>query len=284
MLKPGSFQGLVCAVAAIAASTFLGSPSLAAAHTGEFKRFDACPSTNPEVKKCIVAEAVGGMAQIGNLRFPLVNPVTIQGGVSKVKGGVARFVGASNGLTLLTSPQPVPGGLAGILTGSQPSTTVGSAPGIGLNQLFAILELARPASEISLGTSNMLNEEGTALTLPLQIHLENPLLGPSCQIGSSASPIVLNLTAGATKPPPPNQPIHGIVGQIEFEREGEIAQLNGNLLVDNAWSAPQPEDCGIPSLGTTISRRLGLPSPAGRNTVLLQNTISIATAFSVNQH
>jgi hypothetical protein len=284
MLKPGSFQRLVCAASALAVSAVLGSPSFAIAHMGEFKRFDACPSTMPGVEKCMVAETVGGVAQIGNLKIPIVNPMTLQGGMARGKGEYSRLVGASNGLTLSMSPQPVPGGLAGILAGSQPSTTAGSAPEIGLNQVFAKLELARPTGEIVLNSFGLFFEEGIALRLPLQIHLENPLLGRSCHIGSSTSPIIMNLTTGATNPPPPNQPIHGSAGELELSPNGEIAQLNGNILVDNAWSAPLLENCATPSLTTTINRRLGFPSPAGRNTVLLQSTLFLATAQSVNEH
>src|SRR6201999_3192350 len=37
-------------------------------------------------------------------------------------------------------------------------------------------------------------EEGTAITLPVRVHLKNPLLGGTCYIGSTAHPIQLHLT------------------------------------------------------------------------------------------
>jgi hypothetical protein len=40
-----------------------------------------------------------------------------------------------------------------------------------------------------------------------------PLLGSSCYVGSSARPLQLNLTAGATSPPAPNKPISGKRGE-----------------------------------------------------------------------
>ncbi len=287
MRTPGSFQRLMYAASAIAASVVLGPISGADAHSGEFKRFDACPSVNPEVEKCLSAEVVGGMAQMGSLNIPFTSPMTIRGGIAKAKG-VERFIGASDGVTLLAAPQPVPGGLAGILAGSQSSApgnrAGGSAPEIGLNQVFARFELARPAGEIGVGVFSLLREQGTVLRLPVQVHLENPLLGASCRIGSSASPIILNMTAGETNPPPPNLPIHGDGGRIESRAGGEIALLNGSTLVDNAWSAPQPEHCGIPSLAATVGRRFGSPSPAGHNAVILQTAIYLATAFAVNSH
>ncbi len=49
---------------------------------------------------------------------------------------------------------------------------------------------------------NLLLEQGTALELPVQVHLENPgsfdLLGANCYIGSSTTPITLDLTTGTS--------------------------------------------------------------------------------------
>lgn len=292
MQKIKSISKATCAATAIAVLMVAFGPiSGAAAHTGEFARFNACPSTNPEVMNCIFSETTGGVVVIGNAALPIVNPVTIQGGITEA-GGTSKFFAASNGMTLSKSPQPVPGGLLGMLAGPQ-STTI-SNPVIkalaehSVNRVFATMELARPASEIQINSFNTAFEIGTAVKLSVKIHLENPLLGKNCQIGSSTSPIVFNLTTGTTSPPPPNLPIKGSGGTLAILSEGEIIQLNDVVFVDNAWSTPSAQHCGpsilAPLIDRIINRKLGLPMEAGHNTAVLQSTLYVATASSVNNH
>ena len=89
----------------------------------------------------------------------------------------------------------------------------------------------------AIGEVKLLTGEGTALRLPLKVHLENPFLGSSCYVGSSSSPIIWNLTDGTTKPPLPNKAITGSGGEGELLEGAKILKLNNNVLVDNAWRA-----------------------------------------------
>ena len=93
---------------------------------------------------------------------------------------------------------------------------------------------------------NLTNEEGTALKLPVKVHLENPLLGSECYIGSSAEPVTLNLTTGTTSPPEPNKPITGKLGRIEAHvYEGvTYLEITENTLVENAFAVPTATGCG----------------------------------------
>jgi hypothetical protein len=122
------------------------------------------------------------------------------------------------------------------------------------------------------------------LSLPVKVKLENPLLGGACYIGSETSPVTLNLTSGKTAPPPPNEPISGKVGHFEFKDEFEFVEITNNTLVDNAFAAPQATGCGgllAPVLDPVIDAKLGLPSAAGHNTAIQNNTIKEATASGV---
>ncbi len=114
-------------------------------------------------------------------------------------------------------------------------------------------------------------EEGTALSLPVKVHLENPLLGRECYIGSNADPIVLSLTTGTTNPPPPNKPISGSMGLISEKDEFAFAEIAEHTQVGNSFSAPAATGCGGPLsflIDPLINSKIGLPSPAGYNTII----------------
>lgn len=266
----------------------------ASAHTGEYAKFDYCPSTNTEVAKCLYSVTNSGTVVLGKKTVPIVNPVTLQGGFSKPNAeNVSTFYGATNGVTLQPVAQPVPGGLSGLVNCKEISlewlrVSCEAVFENGLTGVNSTLELARPASEIQISELNLVFEEGVALKLPVRVHLENPLLGSGCYIGSSSSPIWWNLTTGKTNPPAPNSSIHGYSGELEFKEEGRILELIGNELVDNAWSAPGATGCGgWPAeyiLDPIIEASVGVPSAAGKNTAILKNTVAVASATAVNNH
>jgi hypothetical protein len=280
-------------VALFGALLALGVSSSALAHTGEFSKFNFCPSTNTEVKKCLYSVTVGGEIILGKKTTPIEVPVTLQGGYGKAAAGthISKFYEATNGITLSKTPQNVPGGLLGIVPPES------SPPLVKLLSKFffenkitgvnATLELAKPASEIEISEFNLTVEEGLALKLPVKVHLENPFLGSSCYVGSSSSPLIWNLTTGETSPPGPNTSIKGSAGQLEGKEEDEIIALLGNELVENAWSAPEATGCGgILSflVDPVINSILGLPAKAGVNTSILKNNIDVASAAAVNLH
>jgi hypothetical protein len=271
----------------------LGGASSALAHSGEFSKFNYCPSTNTEVKKCIDSLTYGGSIVLGKKTTPIENTVTLQGGYGKANSvtHISKFYEATNGITLSKTAQNVPGGLLGIVPPES------SPPLVKLLSKFffenkitgvnAILELAKPASEIEISEYNLQVEEGLALKLPVKVRLENPFLGSSCYVGSSSSPLIWNLTTGATSPPGPNTSIHGFTGMLEGKEEDEILELAGNELVENAWSAPEASGCGgILSflVDPIINSELGLPAKAGVNTAILKNNIFAASAAGVNAH
>jgi len=121
------------------------------------------------------------------------------------------------------------------------------------------------------------------LTLPLKIHLENPLLGSGCYIGSNAHPVVIEFTSGTTSPPAPNKPITGKPGENKFSAGGVLTNT-GNELVNNSYAAPGAEGCGgIFSflIDPILDSKLGLPSAAGHNTAILRGTLQAASAEAV---
>ena len=275
---------------ALAATAFMMmafAGSAPAKLVGEYTKFQFCPYTNAEVRRCVHSINSGGTVTMGSKKVPIVNPVTLQGGYSKAnEEGFSKFFGATNGVTLSKTPQPVPGGLAGLVNCPEISNFILRAAckatfENGVTGVNSILELARPASEIKFSESHLAEGLGLGLKLPVKVRLENPFLGSNCYVGSESAPVWWELTTGTTSPPGPNKPITGKTGEVEFLEEGRILKLSGAELVDNAWAAPKTSGCGgIFSflLDPIVSSSSGLPAAAGTNTSILKATNQITTA------
>lgn len=274
------------------AAAVLCFPAGALAHSGEFARFNECPSTTKGVEHCLYSETIGGEIVLGKKKTPIINKVVLQGGYGEAneETNIAPFYAASNGETLTKVKEEVPGGLTGIVPPEKAPALVKLLEEFFLNnsltKVYATLELAKPASEIQISTYNLLNGEDVALKLPVKVHLENPFLGSSCYVGSSSSPIIWNLTTGTTSPSSPNTPITGKSGFINVKEKFELVEIAENSLVENDWSAPSASGCGgVLSflVDPVLDLMLGTTS-AGYNTAVLNNTIYSATAGSVNSH
>lgn len=263
----------------------------ASAHTGEWAKFNYCPTTQTGVVKCIYSLTEGGEVVLGNKKVPIVNPVTLQGGLSGPTAGVRTMFAATNGETLSKTPEPVPGGLLGIVPPEDSPWLVKRLSAFffenGLTGVNATLELAKPANEVQLNEINLALEEGTALKLPVKVHLENPFLGKNCYVGSSSAPLIWKLTTGVTSPPTGNEAIAGFGGEAEFKEGGALVQINNAKLVENNWSAPKASGCGgILSflVNPIIDAQIGLPTAAGHNKAVLETTNDLATVTAVNSH
>lgn len=283
---------VVClALLAMALATLGLAAGAAAKLTGEFTKFQQCPYTTAGVDRCLWSATTGGEIILGNKKVTIEKEAILQGGYTvpnEAEEGFAKFVAAKNGQTLTKAPQKVPGGLLGIVPpeSSPPLVKLLSAFFFenGLTGVNSTLELAKAASDIRISELNLALGEGVVLKMPVKVKLENPFLGKSCFVGSSSSPINWNLRTDTTSPPPPNKPITGKPGEVEFLEEAEILEIKGVELVDNAWSAPSAAGCGgILSflVNPIINSQVGLPAAAGKNTARLQNRILEATAFSV---
>jgi len=292
--KLKSARAALVAMALVVLGALFVAPS-AFAHTGEYAEFNQCPSTNPNVATCLFSKVTSGEVVLGSKKVPIVNPVILQGGISEPdETFFSAFYGALNGETLSKSPQPVPGGLSGLVNCKEIGSFIvriacESVFENGLTGVNSTVELAQPASSIKVSLGNILFGEGVGIKLPVKVHLENPFLGSSCYIGSSSSPIMWNLTTGKTAPPAPNSSISGTPGKIEIKGPDEgILRLNGNKLVDNAWAAPGANGCGGFGveliLNPIINASVGVPAAAGKNTAILAGIADESPAEVVNMH
>jgi hypothetical protein len=278
-------------VMALVVPLALASPALAVEHhpKGDFAPFADCPLSNPAADHCVFAQTESGEFVVGTQTVPISKTITLQGGVHETGVETLEFIGAEDGNTLSKTPQKVPGGLIGLVKCNEITNFLERVAcelifENGVTGVNATTELAAPASAIGISTQNLIEEVGTALSLPVKVHLENPFLGGSCYIGSDAHPIVINLTTGTTSPPPPNKPIKGKAGHIEFKDEFAIVSLRENTLVNNSFAAPGAQGCGglfAFLIDPIINGKLGIPAAAGHNTAILNGTLKIADAASV---
>lgn len=278
-------------IAAALAAVMLvpAAQATAASHspTGEFSQFAECPLNRPTIEFCIYSETNGGFFQIGKKTTPLKNTVILQGGLEFV-GGVPKFFGAENGDTLSKTPQPVPGGLLGIeaplwwpkFLRDLFNETINN----GFTGVTATVELAAPATSVVVDPLKFFSGAPKALSLPVKIKLSNPFLGNNCYIGSNSKPVVIDFTTGKTSPPPPNVPIEGALGNIATNEAGTLLTISGGRLVNNEFAAPGANGCGglfAFLIDPFVNSMVGLPSPAGTNTAVLEGKLQDAVAEAV---
>ncbi len=292
-------QGLVMGLALVVLGLGITS-SASAAPKGIFAVFAQCPTSTPGDALCTHAEITSGEFAIGSTKVPINKTLTLQGGAVKTGSSNPNeyfLLPAKNGESLSKTELNVPGGLLDLVNCEE---IKGNGFGEKLKRrlckaffennrtvLTATTEVvANASSPVILNLASVFLEEGAALTLPVRVHLKNPLLGESCYIGSESSPIELHLTTGTTNPPAPNKPIKGNVGNIfeEEEKGQELLVDTNNSLVDNAFSTPVAEGCGgVFSflVDRIVDAKLGLPSAAGKSTAVLTGTLKMATSSAV---
>jgi hypothetical protein len=283
-------MGLLAVVAAALMALASAAPALATKPTGEFVNFGQCPVTNASVTACLFAQTTSGEFKIKSTAVPITKTVTLQGGLEPNESGGLNIVPAVNGETLSKTPQTVPGGLLKILAPEffpEPLKAIfNEFINKGITGATATTELVGQAS---LNVQNAFTGTGTALTLPVRVHLENGFLGNNCFVGSKAHPVIVELTTGTTSPPLPNLPITGSPGEPEF-RDGEnLIILRKNSLVNSTFSAPTAEGCGSQILfglftgiiDSAVNSELGLPSTAGNNQARLSGNQEIGIKEAV---
>lgn len=282
-LKKFFVGGLVAMVSSLA----LASGASAAPHhpTGEFAQFGDCPLNRVSISDCVYSVSSSGYFTIGKKTVPLAHPVTLQGGYEGA-GEAVKFYGAEDGNTLSKTPQPVPGGLLGITAPTWWPKSIQEWFNNLINEGFtgvnATVELTGPTSgltNIKLNTENLLFEEGTALGLPVKIHLENGILGSNCYIGSNSNPVHLNFTTGTSGS------LTGTAGTFSANEAFTLLTFSGGRLVDGTFSAPGATGCGgflvEYLLDPLVNSILGVPSASGKNAAVLEGKIQDASAKAV---
>jgi hypothetical protein len=291
---------LLIVVAAALVALFAVVSSAAAEPKGIFKKYNDCPTEVPVNAICSFGVTTSGEFTIGSTKVPINKTITLQGG--GIHTGGPNFneyflLPAKDGNSLSKTELNVPGGLLNVVnceeikgSGFFEVIERAACKAIFENKttgVTATTELVANATNPAiLNLTSLIEESGTAITLPVRVHLKNPLLGESCFIGSEAHPIQLHLTDGTTAPPLPNKPIKGKLGtpESEVEKGFESTVIRENTLVDNSFSAPASEGCGgffSFLIGPIVNSKIGLPSAAGKNTAVLSGTLNTAEQEAV---
>jgi hypothetical protein len=281
-MKKFILGGMTASLAALV----LASTAMAASHNpkGEYAQFNECPLNRATITDCVYSVTAGGSFTIGTKTVPIVNPVTLQGGFEG-EGEEVQFYGAENGDTLSKTPQPVPGGLLGITAPTWWPKFIqdwfNNQINEGLTGVNATVELTGPTkglTNIKLSTENLLIRKGTALGLPVKIHLANAILGSGCYVGSEGSPLQINTTTGKSGS------LEGAVGKLEFNKAFTITTISGGRLVNNTFTAPGANGCGgIFSflIDPLVNSILGLPAGEGKNSAILEGKLQDGLAEAV---
>jgi hypothetical protein len=272
---------------AIVSALVLAPAALAAPHhpTGEFEQFGDCPLNRATITDCIYSVTSSGTFTLGSKVVPIKKPVILQGGFEG-SGETVSFFGAEDGNTLSKTPQAVPGGLAGLIKCEEISNILLRLAcqvtfENGVTGVNATLELAGPATSIKLSTQNLLFEEGTALQLPVKVHLENPFLGGNCYVGSNSNPITIPLTTGTSGS------LTGTAGAFSANGPFTLLTFTGTKLVNSTFSAPGASGCGGPVaellIDPILNLMVGLPAGSGKNSAVLEGTTQDAASSAVRE-
>lgn len=232
-------------VAAIAAWLAFGGVAAAA-----FPNFSDCPSAGlPSGSACVDIQSQSGELEIKGFHVPLDHSLEIRGALDQS----LHFIPPAGTNGFFAQPVNVPGGLLGI-----------ELP-LSLNLVLATAELAGSPSDIEIHPGD------ATIRLPLKVRLSNPLIGSNCHIGSDSHPVWVHLIPGTTEPPPPNQPISGSVGRLQFVPPN-VLEILGTLVVENAFAIPGAQECGgLGLIDLLIDAKLQLPSAAGNNSMRILN-------------
>ncbi len=278
----------ISAVLFAALACLIGSASPAmATPKGKFAVFADCPLTTPGVTACVYAQTKSGEITIGTTGVPISKTIILQGGIieaeNEAEEEVQSFVGAADGNTLSETALNVPGGLAGLVKCNEISNfferiTCELIFENGLTGVTATTQLAAPATSIGINQGFLLDEEGTALSLPVKVKLSNPLLGEECYIGSNEHPVTLKLTTGTSGV------LKGKTGHVSV-KEG-LLTVTENSLVDGRFTAPKVSGCGgIFSflIDPIVDGKVGLPTGEGSNLATLESQFEQAGVKTVKE-
>lgn len=249
------------------------APTAPAAQTDQYDPFTACPTDHPALNDPAAGDAIcvagSGLGQltIGDRSLDL--------------GRVGIQV-ATIGLGKDDPHCPQPGACFGQVPGT---TTVEDSPSVfrvgppgnpkgnpGKGQALQLKITLERAGDISaLSPGFLFGAPLPLFQLPVKLHVEAPWLGDDCYVGSNQNPIVL---APFVVGPPANFEFGGDPNGFRVE----TVTLDDMPLADKAVAIPRAQGCGHggarsdAKADAKVDDLLGLPSPAGSNTMLFAHT------------
>ncbi|MFC8790900.1 hypothetical protein [Streptomyces cinereoruber] len=272
----------VSALTALGAFASMGTATAAAPElNGGWGPSTRCPVDAPAMlatdgldrsPQCVVSFSLSGSIKLGKTTVP-TGKTNLQMGVVQNADGTSTVVAPPAG-ALIADSATVPGGLLGLMCPSDIPfiTSICKQLSDGkLNKITATMESVGSPSDFDQ-IAGVLTDQ-PIVTLPVRIRLENPFLGGNCYIGTKEKPILLrprNFTA-------PEFGLERFGTDGTPNEEGDISRINllGSTQGDNTFAVPGASGCGLGLLGLidgAVNLKTGLPSPAGKNSLVLNDT------------
>jgi hypothetical protein len=263
---------------------------------GDWASFNRCPVDNPTmlaatgeatVALCLSVASPNGSLKIGNLTAP-TKGTDLQIGLVEDGEGSLGVVAPENGAVLDESIE-VPNGLQGLICPAHGRLAWqvcrkhhdgrgnrDNEDSSELNNVTLSIVSAGEPSNFNLGAGLQLNLP--LISLPVKLHLQNRLLGENCYIGSDAEPIVIqpeNTTA-------PEAAFEAFDGNGTPDPSGPMILIKiNNSQGSSSFTVPAASGCGFQGIfDDAINRNVGLPSPAGSNNVVFNESATGITALS----
>ncbi|GAA2523521.1 MULTISPECIES: hypothetical protein [Streptomyces] len=271
----------VSALTSLGAFASLGTATAAdPALNGEWAPFTRCPVDAAamlaadgfdKTPQCVVSTSAGGSIKLGKTTV-VTGKTDLQIGVVQNADGTSSVVAPPSG-ALVADSATVPGGLLGLMCPSDIPVITSicrTLENSGLNKITATME--------SVGAPYAFDQTAGVLTdlpivtLPVRIHLENPLLGDKCYIGTASNPILL-------RPKNLDYPEFGMSffkGDGTPDEAGEMSRINltGATQNDSTFAVPGATGCGlnVGLINAAVNAKTGLPSASGNNSLTLNDT------------
>jgi hypothetical protein len=270
----------IAVVGALVVAGLLMPAGSASAQTlnGIWAPFNRCPVDSPVMlatdgvssdPTCIAATSPSGSIKLGNTTAT-TGATDLQLGAAVDDATGAFTLVTPSGGALVSDPVNVPGGLLGLMCPSDIPLVTALCQTITNSELNRVTATVVPAGQPSdFNRIAALIQGQPIITLPVKVHLEHPLLAPTCHIGSDSDPIVL-------RPENTTQPsLSAASGDLDGTPNptGALAVLTGvSTQGDDTFAVPGAQGCGLLGLiDTAINAQQGLPSPSGNNELVLNN-------------
>lgn len=275
--------------AAVAASLALVAPTTAQATTlaGAWAPLDRCPVDDAAMLAadgttvaalCLSSKATTGTFTIGDTTLT-TGATDLQVGVLN-QGGTYSTV-APGGGAIVGDSVDIPGGLLGLMCPSSIpfiSDICRQVENSPLNRVTATIQSAGAPRDFNLAAG--VGTGTPIITLPVKIKLDNPFLGSNCYIGSNSNPILL-------KPANLARPTASVVrfnadGSPNATGEMGYLSVSGAAQGDSTFAVPRASGCGLLGiLSGAVDLKQGLPSPAGENSLVLNDPVTNLGGFQV---
>jgi hypothetical protein len=279
----------VSALTALGAFASLGTATAAdPTLNGEWAPFTRCPVDAPamlaadgldQTPQCVVSTSASGSIKLGDTTVT-TGRTNLQIGVIENADGTSTVVAPASG-ALVADPATVPGGLLGLMCPSDIPVITGICETLensSLNKITATVESV--GAPYAFNQSAGVHTDMPIVALPVRIHLENPLLGSKCYIGTADDPIVLR----------PEYRTFPAIGMTFFQGDGTVdpagqmsrINLTGATQNDSTFAVPGATGCGL-NLGlinAAVNAKTGLPSAAGNNSLTLDDTQTSLTGLN----